>query len=266
MKIKLLLLTIACLAGCSLFSTPAGTVKNFLAAGEKGDAEAMTQLFSQKAIDKLGIERIRTNNQQFSDHARAAIDASGKMHMEDIKETTIATGRRVSFLYRSERGNQSIRLVFDLGKQNGTWKIDNIGGGELDEADASPSPGESPSIVEAPPPPPPPLNANSQNTSQGTSTSNRAPISGGVLNAKAITLPKPPYPPAARAVKAAGTVVVQVTIDENGDVVSARAVSGHPLLQAAAVAAARSAKFSPTKLAGQPVKVTGVITYQFTAE
>ena len=265
MKIKLLLLTIACLAACSLFSTPAGTVKKFLAAGEKGDAEAMTQLFSQKAIDKLGIERIRTNNQQFADNARAAIDASGKLHMEDIKETTIATGRRVSFLYRSEKGNQSIRLVFDLSKQNGAWKIDTIGGGELDEANASPSPGESPSMVEAPPAPLP-LNANNQNASQGTSTSNRAPISGGVLNGKAVTLPKPPYPPAARAVKAAGTVVVQVTIDENGDVVSARAVSGHPLLQAAAVAAARSAKFSPTKLAGQPVKVNGVITYQFTAE
>jgi len=260
MKTKLLLMAIACLAGCSLLSTPAGTVKKFLTAGEKGDAEAMTQLFSQRAIDKLGIERIRTNNQQFSDNARAAIDASGKMHMEDIKETTIATGKRVSFLYRSEKGNQSIRLVFDLSKQNGGWKIDNIGGGELDETDASPSPNESPSIVEAPPPPPA-ANANAQNMS-----SNRAPISGGVLNGKAVTLPKPPYPPAARAVKAAGTVVVQVTIDEKGDVVSAKAVSGHPLLQAAAVAAARSAKFSPTKLAGQPVKVTGVITYQFTAE
>jgi len=261
MKIKLLLLTIACLAGCSLLSTPAGTVKKFLAAGEKGDAEAMTQLFSQKAIDKLGLERIRTNNQQFSDNAKAAMQASGKLHMEDIKETTIATGKRVSFLYRSERGNQSIRLVFDLSKQNGTWKIDNIGGAELDEADALPTPAESPSIVEAPPPLPAP-HANNQNTA----TSNRAPISGGVLNAKAVTLPKPPYPPAARAVKAAGTVVVQVTIDESGNVISARAVSGHPLLQAAAVAAARSAKFSPTKLAGQPVKVNGVITYQFTAE
>jgi periplasmic protein TonB len=94
----------------------------------------------------------------------------------------------------------------------------------------------------------------------------RAPISGGVLNGKAISLPKPAYPPIARAAHASGTVVVQVLIDENGNVVSAHAVSGHPLLQAVAVGAARQAKFSPTKLSGQPVKVTGVIQYNFVAQ
>ncbi|MEN3326352.1 MAG: periplasmic protein TonB [Acidobacteriota bacterium] len=94
----------------------------------------------------------------------------------------------------------------------------------------------------------------------------RAPISGGVLNGKAISLPKPSYPPIARAAHAAGTVVVQVTIDENGNVIAAHAVSGHPLLQGAAVGAARQARFSPTKLSGQPVKVTGVIQYNFVAQ
>lgn len=94
----------------------------------------------------------------------------------------------------------------------------------------------------------------------------RAPISGGVLNGKAISLPKPTYPAIARAAHASGTVVVQVTIDENGNVISAHAVSGHPLLQAAAVGAAHQARFSPTKLSGQPVKVTGVIQYNFVAQ
>ena len=94
----------------------------------------------------------------------------------------------------------------------------------------------------------------------------RAPISGGVLNGKAISLPKPAYPPIARAAHASCTVVVQVLIDENGNVVSAHAVSGHPLLQGAAVGAARQARFSPTKLSGQPVKVTGVIQYNFVAQ
>lgn len=94
----------------------------------------------------------------------------------------------------------------------------------------------------------------------------RAPISGGVLNGKAISLPKPQYPPIARAAHASGTVVVQVTIDENGNVIAAHAVSGHPLLQGAAVGAARQARFSPTKLSGQPVKVTGVIQYNFVAQ
>jgi protein TonB len=67
-------------------------------------------------------------------------------------------------------------------------------------------------------------------------------------------------------VHASGTVTVQVTIDESGNVVAAQAVSGHPLLQAAAVAAARQAKFSPTLLSGKPVKVTGVLTYNFVPE
>jgi len=109
-------------------------------------------------------------------------------------------------------------------------------------------------IADEPPPP------------EAKPTPPRAPISGGVLNGKAISLPKPAYPPIARAAHASGTVTVQVTIDENGSVISAHALSGHPLLQAVAVAAARGARFSPTKLSGQPVKVTGVITYNFVAQ
>lgn len=88
-------------------------------------------------------------------------------------------------------------------------------------------------------------------------------VSGGVLNGKATSLPKPAYPPAAKAVRAGGSVSVQVLISESGSVISASAVSGHPLLRAAAVSAARGARFSPTLLSGQPVKVSGVITYNF---
>jgi protein TonB len=91
-------------------------------------------------------------------------------------------------------------------------------------------------------------------------------VSGGVVNGKAVNLVKPPYPPAARAVRASGAVNVQVTIDENGNVISASAVSGHPLLKQAAESAARSSKFSPTTLTGQKVKVTGIIVYNFTAQ
>ncbi len=88
-------------------------------------------------------------------------------------------------------------------------------------------------------------------------------ISGGVVNGKATSLPAPPYPAAAKAVGAKGSVSVQVLIDENGNVVSANAVNGHPLLRSAAAGAARRAKFRPTQLSGQPVKVSGVITYVF---
>jgi periplasmic protein TonB len=88
-------------------------------------------------------------------------------------------------------------------------------------------------------------------------------VSGGVLNGKAISKPQPAYPPIAKAARASGTVTVQIVVDESGRVISASAVSGHPLLQQAAVSAARNARFSPTLLSGQPVKVSGVITYNF---
>jgi TonB family protein len=91
-------------------------------------------------------------------------------------------------------------------------------------------------------------------------------VSGGVLNGKAISKPQPAYPPIAKAARASGQVTVQILVDESGRVVSASAVSGHPLLQQAAVAAARQARFSPTLLSGQPVKVSGVITYNFVLE
>ncbi|MEA2203654.1 MAG: hypothetical protein QOE77_430 [Blastocatellia bacterium] len=88
-------------------------------------------------------------------------------------------------------------------------------------------------------------------------------INGGVLNGKAISLPLPETPAIARSAKASGAVAVNIVIDEDGNVVSANVESGHPLLRAAAVAAAREAKFSPTKLSGQPVKVQGVLIYNF---
>ena len=94
----------------------------------------------------------------------------------------------------------------------------------------------------------------------------QAPISGGVLNGKAVRLVQPSYPAIARTAHVSGTVTVQVTIDESGNVISAHATSGHPLLQSSAVAAARASKFSPTKLSGQPVKVSGVIIYNFQAQ
>ena len=117
----------------------------------------------------------------------------------------------------------------------------------------------------APPPPPPPTKPTPKPTDVPKETPKPAPktISGGVLNGKATSLPKPPYPPAARAVHASGAVSVQVLIDETGRVTSASAVSGHPLLRQAAVSAAQGARFSPTMLSGQAVKVSGIITYNF---
>jgi TonB family protein len=90
------------------------------------------------------------------------------------------------------------------------------------------------------------------------------PISGGVLNGIALALPPPSYPDTARRMRQSGMVQVEVVVDENGKVISARALSGPGTLRDVAVEAAYRARFSPTKLSGQPVKVTGQINYNFT--
>jgi TonB family protein len=90
------------------------------------------------------------------------------------------------------------------------------------------------------------------------------PMSGGVLNGKAINLPAPSYPEIARRMRQAGKVEVEVIVDENGKVISARATAGPNMLRDVAVEAALRARFTPTKLSGQPVKISGRIDYNFT--
>lgn len=91
-------------------------------------------------------------------------------------------------------------------------------------------------------------------------------ISRGVLNGKALKLVVPEYPSLARAANVYGKVVVQVLIDENGYIQSVKAISGHPLLRAAAVQAALQSTFEPFTLSGCPAKVSGIITYNFLAQ
>jgi protein TonB len=84
-----------------------------------------------------------------------------------------------------------------------------------------------------------------------------------MLMSKIVSLPQPPYPMMAKQIKVQGAVPVQILIDESGKVVSAHAVSGNPFLTSAAESAATRAGFTPTVLNGVPVKVQGVITYNF---
>jgi len=108
------------------------------------------------------------------------------------------------------------------------------------------------SVTEPPPPPPAP-----KPTPPAVLKISR------VLNSQAIELPKPTYPPMARTIRLQGVVAVQVLIDENGKVISAKAVSGHPILVPEALRAALRARFSPTTIGDHAVKVSGVITYNF---
>lgn len=112
--------------------------------------------------------------------------------------------------------------------------------------------------VEVPPPAPNPTPKAAPPRQEGPI---RVPSS--IISSKAIEKPAPPYPAIAKAAGIQGAVAVQIVIDEQGRVISAKATSGPPLLLNAAVQAAHRARFTPTVLGGQPVKVTGSITYNF---
>ncbi|HJQ71378.1 MAG TPA: TonB family protein [Blastocatellia bacterium] len=114
----------------------------------------------------------------------------------------------------------------------------------------------------APPPPPPPPPAPRQGDSVEVPKIIRK--SGGVLQNTATKRVTPEYPQLALEARVSGSVVVEITVTEEGTVMSARAISGHPLLRDAAVDAARGWEFTPTQLSGVPVKVIGTITFNFT--
>ena len=113
--------------------------------------------------------------------------------------------------------------------------------------------------------PPPLLPAVPTPTPQPTPQKPEGPVrlTSTIISSKAIDKPAPPYPPIAKSAGIQGTVAVQVVIDEQGRVISAKAASGHPLLLNAAVQAAYRARFTPTVLGGRAVKVTGSIAYNF---
>jgi TonB family protein len=90
-------------------------------------------------------------------------------------------------------------------------------------------------------------------------------VENETLSARIISLPRPIYPEEARSTKVSGMVRVLVTVDEQGNVVEAEAISGSPLLQSAAVDAAKQAKFEPLLNGGRPVKSKSVISYNFQA-
>jgi protein TonB len=202
-----------------------------------------------------------------------------KMEKQEQSQKVVETTRQANIMRIDESPNVSAEISTvpntQKARPNGNFKIsegleleaqglnsatrggeNNVGGVGVGLAESSqPMPVEKLKIKETPPPPPltkeipkPPVNAKK---------------SLGVINGKATNLVKPTYSPAALAVRAAGEVNVQVTIDEKGNVISANAVSGHVLLRPSAETAARASKFNPTLLSLQPVKVTGLIVYKF---
>ncbi|HEX6185509.1 MAG TPA: cytochrome c oxidase assembly factor Coa1 family protein [Pyrinomonadaceae bacterium] len=206
----------------------------------------------------------------------AAIERLG----EPIKDGWLVTGNvNVS----ASGGNANLTIPLSGPKNSGTLHVRAVspdGNWMYEQLDLTVEGGETVSLLDrnvVQPPPGAPVDVEEDaddaaaedeegEAAPSPSPSNGKTISGGVLNGKAISKPEPPYPAIAKAARASGLVTVQVTVDETGHVVSASAVSGHPLLREAAVQAARQARLSPTLLSGEPVKVSGLLTYNFVLE
>ena len=120
-------------------------------------------------------------------------------------------------------------------------------------------PGENPNVAK----PPDEVQVTPPQSGQSGQQAAKRPVHGGLLNSKALILPKPDYPPEASSAGIEGVVVISVTIDEQGNVAEAHFVSGPKALQQVSLNAALQAKFSPTVQSGEPVKVTGVLVFNF---
>ncbi|MEW6732995.1 MAG: TonB family protein [Acidobacteriota bacterium] len=121
----------------------------------------------------------------------------------------------------------------------------------------------STAVPALPPPPPPPPSAPPPAAASIVSTPSIVKRSEGVIRGNALKHTTPVYPTIARNSHIEGDVVVEVTIDEKGGVQNGRVISGHPLLQQAALRAVRQWKFKPTLLNNIPVKVQSVLTFRF---
>jgi len=116
--------------------------------------------------------------------------------------------------------------------------------------------------VETPPPSSPRMSVSPSASSNGEAPRKVNPQSD-VKQGEALRKVSPTYPQTARAARVSGLVTVQTLIGETGDVLDAVVASGHPLLRGAAVQAARQWKFSPTEVSGKPVKLQGILNFNF---
>jgi TonB family protein len=177
--------------------------------------------------------------------------------------------------------------LFDFNSNsNSNTNINTNSNANVNTSSNTKTPTPTPSPSPTPTPSPTPDNENNTNTNSNITTPtprpsltprpsqnqtppppaetpSNSPVNAGILNDRALNLQTPSYPPIARETRASGRVQVLVTLDENGNVNSAKAVSGNPLLRSPAENAARNSKFSPVKVSGKNVKATGFVIYNF---
>src|SRR5947207_374953 len=224
------------------------------------------KVMSKKTTDRYFMGRIWVD-----DHDLQIVKAKGKAGPETKtnKFPTVETYREQidgkywfpTYVYADDD------LVFDNGSDvrirmrvkysdykvgRGTVTIREVGEATSDRTQTQPKP-QTQSSPTTPP-----------STAQPVSTGEETPpLEGGILNSKAVSMPPPRYPAEAKRAGASGQVQVKVLIDETGKVISAEAVFGPESLRAAAVEAAKQARFAPAKSNGKPAKVSGILFYEF---
>jgi hypothetical protein len=182
MKAKLLFLARSGLAaGCSLIWSPTATVKAFMAAAQKGDADGMTKLFSNKGIQKTASTRSNQITNSLQRCSKERLPRAKVTAWQRCRKPHYLEGKRVAFFYKNEAGTNSLKLVFDLSKEGPAWKIDEIGGVEKEQIGNVDQPAPGDSLRESVPPPPSPPQTDqvsSASPNNGPTPTNRAPISG----------------------------------------------------------------------------------------
>ncbi len=192
----------------------------------------------------------------------AATRGGGTPQIAEVREVALLTPRNDLALAREDTPILAHGTPFKIGDEN-ILPVGPVGGDHIgpvgpigtkngsDLPVVTEVPGEAPPMRPTPTPAPP----------QRPTGPVRVPSS--ILSGKATHMPAPPYPIIAKQIRQQGAVAVQIVVDEQGRVVSAKATNGPSLLLQAAEKAAYQARFTPTTLNGQPVKISGVITYNF---
>lgn len=186
------------------------------------------------------------------------LSAMTKFHFAVIEnDTQFQSVRKLSDLPQLLQDSSSVK-VLDEGKKLSVVMLPQIklNGAPQFYYAKSAAPLSPPKIAAAensnePPPPPTPAPA--------------PRVSKGVITGEVVTKAQPTYPSIAKQINAAGEVQVAILINENGRVIEAKAIKGHPVLRASAEDAARKWIFKPTLLDGKPVKQPGTLTFVFTA-
>jgi TonB family protein len=181
----------------------------------------------------------------------------------DPKDSTIYGNRGQAWEKKGDIAKAKVDYAkaLELNADNAIAKT-NLERIKADEAKSQPMPALAKPATTTPVKQPDTAAAAANNSATGSAAPESIDL-GSLSAVNAVRLVKPIYSPLAVKSNITGRVTVRVTIDEEGNVTSAKAIDGHQLLRQSSEDAARKSKFKPAMHDGKPIKATGVITYNY---